>query len=527
MSIEYLNAITLAEKIAKPEKGDCPYTLFLGAGASVSSGIPTASGMVRSWQELLYKSKKNIRKIEKEHESEFLSWLKEEYPLWKKDHFGDSVDPDYPNLFGHFYQQPKERQLYIERIIEGKKPSFGYLYLAGLIADERFNRVLTTNFDDLANDALTKYYNKKPIVCAFDSAVAGIRVASQRAKIIKLHGDFLYDNIRNMKHELKSLDSNMEEKMYEMCKDFGLIVVGYSGEDESIMAPLRDMIRKPEYLNMGLHWCIRKNEDDSEFILPKKLRDLKNYHGDKVHIYIIDSFDSLMEEMFLACNASLPVVLTDPHRHSLPKEFYEAVREGSSEELTETMRKHLNLFIENARTQIDISEYEVIQADIKWEIGAQARKSGNTKEAKRLFDEGYALIENFLGKNNSSLNLKIRALGRKTGICIGLAKLAKANKSKSWKNHIDEAITTVEQGCELSSLPEATDLPITIRRTFPFNGCCAFSLLCEWENNVPDDVKTNVNKLISEIRQLDHEGEHLKKLFKDSDFSYLKKTWTD
>jgi NAD-dependent SIR2 family protein deacetylase len=305
METYYQNEITLAEKVANPLSNDCPYTLFLGAGASVSSGIPSAKMMIRDWQGLLYKEQRNLNRIIDE---DFQEWLKHEYPEWRKKKGSQYAESDYSLLFSHFYQQPKERQLYIERELEGKKPAFGYLHLAGLIAANRFNRILTSNFDDLLHDALMKYYDIKPIVCAFDSVVSKIRINSQRPKIIKLHGDFLFDNIRTMRHELKGLDTNMEGKMYEMCKDAGLIVVGYSGSDEAVMAPIRDMIRKPDYLNMGVHWCIHKPKggDDEGSELPPKLQDIKYNYEDRVNIYYIESFDRLVKEMFIACNCELP-----------------------------------------------------------------------------------------------------------------------------------------------------------------------------------------------------------------------------
>jgi len=522
MRTEYLNEIALAEKIAIPKPGDCPYALFLGAGASVSSGIPSANAMVYNWQKLLYKSIKQIRNIDDEFA--FNEWIQKVYPMWKKQHQSETIESDYSLLFNYFYQQPKERQLFIEQIIESKKPSFGYLYLAGLISDRRFNRILTTNFDDLLNDTLVKYYDTKPIVCAFDSAVAGIRIASQRPKIIKLHGDYLYDNIRNMKHELKSLDSNMEEKMYEMCKDSGLIVVGYSGDDESIMAPLRDMIRKTEYLNMGLHWCIYKPKNE-EIEISKKVLDLKNYNSNRVNFYIIDSFDKLMEEIFLICKSNFPNVLTDPHRNSLPKEFYESVRSGSNEELTSNMRFYLNHFMDKAAKQIDTSEYLVIQADLKWELGADARKKGNSEEAKNLFNQGYDLLASCLNNECSNVNmypeLLIRALARKSGLCIGLAKLYKIDNTEKSKKLLNESIESIQEGINLYKAREDINLPNTLKGYFPYNGCCAYSLFAEWSNSLKDEDKNQVLSFIKEINRLDPERKHIQKLMLDSDFSYI------
>jgi NAD-dependent SIR2 family protein deacetylase len=514
---DYLNEVALAQKVATPKPGDCPYTIFLGAGASVTAAIPSAQGMVREWQKLLYRS--IVGSGRKGADADFDKWVASEYSEWKNQHSKDNPQSDYSFLFGRFYQQPKERQLYLEQLMEGKKPTFGYLYLAGLIAQGRFSRIVTTNFDDLLNDALVKYYGMKPIVCAFDSAVAGIRVASLRPKIIKLHGDFLYDNIRNMKHELKSLDSNMEEKLYELCKDCGLIVVGYSGGDESVMAPLRDMLRKAEYLNMGLHWCIYRQKDGT-VQLPPKLADLKNYHGDRVHIYVIDGFDRLMEEMFIECGSHLPKSLTDPHRNSLPKEFYESVRSGTSQELTSSMRAHLNLIVEKARQKIDRSEYEVIQADLKWELGAEARKQENLVKAKLLFREGYDLINGCLAVDTLPIELLLKTLRRKSGLCLALAKLSKQEGTNDWLCLLAEALEVVDRGITLYKTQAALGVPEPIKRTFPYNGCCAYSLTGEWKS-VGKKEKMKVLQLLREIKLMDAEGEHISKLLGDTDFQYL------
>ena len=170
----FLKEIGLANKIKNLKSGDCPYTLFLGAGASVSSGIPASESLVTYWKRKLYA---DLRERDSEFEGvTFEHWamdqknyneeinknpnnpkIKTTYIYWKNDNNFVS-EPDYSLLFSTLHQTPRDRQLIIEQIIEDKKPAFGYLFLAGLIAAKRFNRVITTNFDDLLNDALFKFY---------------------------------------------------------------------------------------------------------------------------------------------------------------------------------------------------------------------------------------------------------------------------------------------------------------------------------------------------------------------------------
>jgi hypothetical protein len=455
-------------------------------------------------------------------QSDFDDWRITKYEEWINGKRRQYADTDYSVLFGHFYQEPKERQLYIEREIEGKKPTFGYLYLAGLVAENRVNRILTTNFDDLLHDALMKYYDIKPIVCSFDSAVAGIRVASQRPKIIKLHGDFLFDNIRNMKHELKGLDANMEEKMYEMCKDSGMIVVGYSGGDESVMAPIRDMIRKTDYLNMGLHWCIQRPKEGDCVELPPKLQDLKNYHGERVHIYRIENFDRLMEEMFIACHCNLPKVLSDPHRNNLPREFYDSVIAGSGIELTHYMKENLKMFADRSIGQADTSDHKVFHADTVYQLGREARKEDRLDKAKKLFEESRKELDEVLQGEIESEDLEVKALRRKSGVCIALAKIFRQEGRDDWKEQLQASMSAIEKGKRLCRSLEGL-VPDALRFTFYHNTCCVISLLAESDNRLSREDKEKVIQNLVEIRKRDYEGDAVQKVLGDDDFSFCYK----
>jgi len=534
-----MNEFDLAELINTPKPGDYPYTLFLGAGASCSSGIPTARGMVREWQESIYKSTNK----DKYDPNDFDNWVKNKYPEWREKHIIYPGQSDYSLLFSYRYKQPQERQLYIEKKLEPNKPAFGYLYLSSLIEDKRFNRILTTNFDDLVNDALRKFYDIKPIVCAFDSAISGIRVASQKPKIVKLHGDFLYNDIRSIgnknNYSFRSLQENMEEKIEEMCKGYGLIVVGYGGNDDSIMSALKNILKSPEYLTYGLHWCLLSSESEP----PPRLQELKSSHPDTIHFYYISSFDRLMEEMHIACNTKMPKVLTDPHKYNLTQEFYDSVKGGSSSKLSDNMTKHLSIFLKSMnKDERDTENYVVMEAELDWERGANVRKK-NHQEAMEYFMDGYEKLSK-LKKIERDPKLLINALRRKSGLCIAIAKLNKAGieipKSKegrniligNWQEALNNAVEAVNQGITQYQQDEVQWLhQRSLIRTFPYNGCCAYSLLCEWNDyfnslesltSIEEEIKEKVYSFVQEIKRLDLDGDHYKKLTRDSDFHYLR-----
>ena len=270
----------------KENKETSNYSIFLGAGASRSSGISTAFELIVEWMEELYE-RYNYKKFELNDGNEddihiryreLKIYFEREQASWF-----DATNP-YSSLFEKKFDLAPQRRRFIEKEVDGKLPSIGYAYLVSLVKNNYFNSIFTTNFDDLINEAFYQLSNRRPIVCAHDSSVHSISVTSQRPKIIKLHGDYLFEDIKSTLRETESLENNIKDKLIEFCKEYGLIVIGYSGNDRSIMDTLEYLIKSESYLKNGIYWCIR--EDDE--INPK----LKSFFWkDGVYPVIIKGFD--------------------------------------------------------------------------------------------------------------------------------------------------------------------------------------------------------------------------------------------
>jgi NAD-dependent SIR2 family protein deacetylase len=528
----YQNEIALAEKIATAKPGDCPYAIFLGAGASVSSGVASAKAMIKKWKQLLYKECKGLESKDIIDDNDFKKWQNDDedekgYIQWLERQRMRKGGSEYSILFSHFFQNTKERQLFIEKEIDGKKPTFGYLFLAGLIKERRFNRILTTNFDDLLNDALVKFYDERPIVCAFDSAVSGIRVASLRPKIIKLHGDFLFDNIRNIRQELKSLDLNMEEKMFEMCKDAGLIVVGYAGSDESIMAPIREMLRKNEYLNFGLHWCVRK-EDDENIEIPPILEDLMKNYGDRIHIYLIKDFDYLMEIIFRTCGCSLPNDFINPAEYNLPINFHKWVDESTTVTQTPYMTHILTLIIKAAESKRDTLVVKMLNTGNLFQLGENARLEQRFDEAKQKFNECIELIDELVKEKSLSTEEKIVLYKRSCGNWLAKAQISyDKEKDNKWSDFLKSAVKAFQEGIEYLKRNIENSVKPTIKRTLYYNACCTYSVQSQYNRNITEEIREKVIEYLKEIQKLDYEGTEISDLLKDKDFEYIAENCMD
>ena len=130
-------------------------------------------------------------------------------------------------------------------------------------------------------------------------------MTSSRPKIIKLHGDFLYDNIKNTLRELETLESNTQAKFLQFAQEYGLVVVGYSGRDRSVMDTLELLLRNDDYFKHGIYWCIREGEQTG-----KRLRSL--LRRDRVYTVVISGFDQFMAELHTKAGLPLAAPVAKP-----------------------------------------------------------------------------------------------------------------------------------------------------------------------------------------------------------------------
>lgn len=284
------------------------YIFFLGAGCSVSSSIPSGKqlteilkrvcylrenkiydinlthGLIRFNEDFtkFYETSKStkvdfslyvkyLENIFKEKIENQRSYFIENLPvqikrqIYKIDKTWGKIkglllnDLEYGYWFEKYSSNPKERQKLIEDIIANVTPSSGYLILANLIRHGIIHTVLTTNFDDLLNDSLLKFCDIKSRIYAHNEIADYLIFDKKTPNIIKLHGDFLYEDIRNILSETQSLGDKLSKNVKELFDLHGLIVIGYSGSDYSVMQELEKA--KALGHSFPLIWCDIKKEN--------------------------------------------------------------------------------------------------------------------------------------------------------------------------------------------------------------------------------------------------------------------------
>lgn len=257
------------------------YALLLGAGCSVSSGVRSASALVEIWREEVF------RRLCPEDQYE--PYAAKAY-LTKNSAGWYNSAREYSSLFEKNFDLPRQRRMFVEEEVSGKSPNLGYAYLMRLVDKGFINSIFTTNFDDLLNEAFFQFSSTRPVLCAHDSSVASITVSSKRPKIVKLHGDYLFDDIKSTVRETESLEENTRKKLIEFGREFGLVVAGYSGCDRSVMDVLHYLLRSDDYFKHGIYWCIRKGDEPSDELLKLLWRD-------RVYFVEIDGFDEVMASL--------------------------------------------------------------------------------------------------------------------------------------------------------------------------------------------------------------------------------------
>jgi hypothetical protein len=209
---------------------DSKFALFLGAGCSISSGIPSAASLVQNWLP-------RLKWLRDGTGDGLADWIEGVYPG-----YSDAVSGAfYGKVIDDLFVTAEERQREIERLTEGRDPAFGYAVLAQLLTAEphgrHLNAVLTTNFDDLVADALYVYTNKKPLVINHDLLAGFLRVTRTRPLVVKLHGDARLSP-KNTKLETGELDQAVQRVLTGLLAETGLVFIGYGGNDKSIVAML-------------------------------------------------------------------------------------------------------------------------------------------------------------------------------------------------------------------------------------------------------------------------------------------------
>src|SRR5690606_12610927 len=272
------------------------FDLFLGAGASISSGIPSGSDLVWHFKREILASKgiingKKFQDLKVETNRKIIqSYFAEE---------DAKVHNPYSYYFEKCYPDPLVRQEFLSSLVRDKKPSIGFMCLSALVEGKKVNTVWTTNFDDLIEKAITALNFQSCQVVSPDNAKSVQNFRSDIPTVVKLHGDFRYDALQNTDAELQQLEENLHNYFIQATTQRGLLVVGYSGSDESVLQTIEKALEKPNAFPKGLIWCIPKEVTPNERLT--HIIEKAYSQNQRSGFMVIDSFDYFLHELYTVC----------------------------------------------------------------------------------------------------------------------------------------------------------------------------------------------------------------------------------
>jgi hypothetical protein len=261
--------------------------LLLGAGASVSSGVPTSADLVRLGMRWVIAAAKGwtpddpaIRASDVHAE------------LLKQDWYRADVSPAelFPNVLDAVRPRARRREFLLEVLGGVTTPSAGYQLLAELLRRGRLRTVLTTNFDSLLRLA----FGAGGLVTVADPSQYGvISTNPTRPQLVYLHGTVEHYQDRVLREETETLDPALEQRLVPLIRDHPVIVVGYRGSEPSVMRGLfLSNLAETASFRQGIYWCVRAGTE-----LHRNVRELERSIAGNFLTVQIDGFDELMSDL--------------------------------------------------------------------------------------------------------------------------------------------------------------------------------------------------------------------------------------
>lgn len=275
------------------------FCFILGSGASVESGIPSGGILEMDWMDCLMgkrpdrgtppmdpEESESIAEelLNKGDISHQFGEIKANWEEAKEKGFRSMSSEFYFDLFKlRFHPVQQNGYRYLESLMQKVEPSPGYRALALLLTEgHQHNLVITTNFDNLVEDALFLHTEWRPLVISHEALAEYIQFNTKRPIIVKVHRGLMY-NPFNSPDTTDHLEKEWHEALDYAFKTYTPVVVGYGGGDGSLMS----FLKKTAFPN-GIYWCYREASGEPA-------PEITEFLADKGGCLVkTDGFDALM-----------------------------------------------------------------------------------------------------------------------------------------------------------------------------------------------------------------------------------------
>jgi hypothetical protein len=275
-----------------------PLSVFLGAGASVSSGLPSAEMCIWEWKRSIFLT--NNPGMEEQFAELSLPSIRRRIQQWLNAqglYPPEGASEEYGFYIRQCFPISEDRRAYFQDKVRVARPHIGYQLLCQLAEANLIRSAWSTNFDGLTARAAATY-SLTPLEVGIDSQQRLTRPGgSGELLCISLHGDYRYDHLKNTPEELQSQEAALRDALIEETRTAPFVVVGYSGRDTSVMEALHTA-----YAQAGsgiLYWCGFTDGDPPDRVA-ELIRHARQHDRQAFYVPTL-GFDDLMTRLALHC----------------------------------------------------------------------------------------------------------------------------------------------------------------------------------------------------------------------------------
>ena len=240
---------------------------FLGAGASRSAGMPTATDILWDLKRKYYCHHEVQDVSSQDLQSSAIRERIQAY-MESKGFPEQWADQEYPRYFELIFGEDRERQRkYIRDALSDDKVrlTVGNRVFGALLAGGFSRIAFTTNFDTIVEKAVAEVGSTDLNVFHLEGPTAANNALNNEEYPLycKIHGDFRYESIRNLPADLVEQNTALGTCFLNASQRFGVIVAGFSGRDDSVMRLFNAVLELPNPFPHGLFWTELKSHEIS------------------------------------------------------------------------------------------------------------------------------------------------------------------------------------------------------------------------------------------------------------------------
>lgn len=374
----YRSIDAVVEALKNMEDLGVKCNLLIGAGCSVSAGIPSAQGI--------------------------LDIIQTRYP----DTYSRASEKNYATCMKML--TPGERRGLIKNLISGSKLNMTHIAIAQLIKNGFIHRVLTPNFDNLLIRALS-FVDEFPPIYDLASSTDFTPSYIPEKSIFYLHGQYTGLKLMNTVEEVESQTQRLKPLFDRLKENSVWLIVGYSGQNDSLFKLLSDV---PEFENR-LFW-VGYNETPGEHLGTNLLSEdryafyLRSYDSDSFFVELAERLGQFPPNFMLKPFSYLKNLITNIEPNTTENDLLPAIEVTSNviEQAIDTFENKIEFMAEyyyrlGLYDNILLWERELIELDkVQLVANSYFRKGYKTHiEARKIEMAGLIRTAlDYYGKSN-------------------------------------------------------------------------------------------------------------------------------